>query len=247
VNWSSGSLVFLLAGIARVWALWCALQRAFVKRVYSINKQAKHSYCWSQMKLLVKIPAATEEPLLPAVAPPPLPFLMRKMDPTTVYIVRRTPSLQADVLCKLVGEGIYEFERVEGEWALVSPSEYERLKATGEAFVAHDASAEGWCRVTNSKDASVLWSSLNVDDTGAAVAVHRSLLALCASFSWATAPLLPSLQTMFDDESPSVQAYACSAAGSWCLAAIVAAVADALPILRYVIRLCGSSVFYKKC
>jgi hypothetical protein len=194
------------------------------------------------MKLLVRIPAAVEEPLASAVAPPPSPLLMRKMDPTTASNVRRTASLQADVLCKLVGEGIYEFERVEGEWALVSPSEYERLKATGEAFVAHDASAEGWCRVTDPNDASVYLSSLNVDDMGAAVAAHRSLLALCAASSWATASLLPALQTMFDDESPSVQAYACSAASSWCLAAIVAAAADALPILHCVIRLCGSSV-----
>jgi hypothetical protein len=51
--------------------------------------------------------------------------------------------MQADVICKLQVHVPFELEQIEGEWALVSPSEYERLKATGDAFVAHDATAEG--------------------------------------------------------------------------------------------------------
>jgi len=184
-------------------------------------------------------PHSTEQPLATAVAPPPSPFLMRNIDPTTPHNVRRTQSLQADILCKLVGQGIYEFERMDGEWAFVSPSEYERLKATGEAFVEHDASVDGWCVIATGGAAHFV--RLDVDDMGAAVAAHRSLVTLCASSSWAMASVLPALQTLFDDESLSVQAYACSAAGSWCFAAIVAAAADAVPILRCAMRLCDSS------
>ncbi len=63
---------------------------------------------------------------------------MQKIDPATRHNIRRAPSLDADVLCVVVGRGVYEFERLDGEWAFMSPSECERLEATGESFVAHE-------------------------------------------------------------------------------------------------------------
>jgi hypothetical protein len=172
---------------------------------------------------------------------------MQKIDPATRHSIRRAQSLQADVLCVVVGQGIYEFERVDGEWAVVSPSEYERLKATGESFVTHDAGADRWCRIA--EDGKPLFERLNVDDMGAAVAAHRSLLAAFSSSpSWSSPSIVPALQSLLDSDSPSVQAYACSAACSWCAAAVVAAKALALPLMRSVTRLrCdGSTSFLQR-
>jgi hypothetical protein len=196
----------------------------------------------------VSLPCFIEEQLdvpLTAAPPPSSPRLMLKIDPSTVHNVRRAPSLQADILCRLVGQSIYEFERTDGEWALVSASEYERLKATDEAFIDHDASVEGWCILAT--DGVTRLVSLDVDNMEAAIVAHRSLVTRCASSSWSIAAALPALQTMFHDESLSVQAYACIAAGSWCLDAIVTAAIGALPILSCIMHLCDSSAPLLRC
>jgi hypothetical protein len=192
------------------------------------------------------------------LASPPSPFLMQKFDPATRLNIRRAPSLEADVLCVVAGRGVYEFDRVEGEWAFMSPSERERLKATGESFVAHDTSVELCCRVVGKPlcdlfadgtplffvfDGKPLFERLNVEDMAAAVTAHRSLLALCASSSsWSSPSIVPALQALLDSDSPSAKAYACAAACSWCAAGVIAAKARALPLIHGAARLlCDSS------
>ena len=191
---------------------------------------------------------SSEQALLLAVAPvPPLPpptFRVMWQLYAPFIFLRRARSTQADVIiCRLLGHVPFEIEQIEGEWALVSPSEYERLKATGEAFVAHDANAGGWCRFINPINGSIFWASLNVDDMSAAVAAHRSLLALCASSSsWVSPSIVPALQSLIDSsDSPSAQAYACSAACTWCKAGVVAAAADAVPLIQSIARLRSSA------
>jgi hypothetical protein len=186
-------------------------------------------------------PQSLEQPLAPALAPPSPPFLMQKIDPATRHNIRRAPSLEADVLCVVAGRGVYEFERVEGEWAVVSPSERERLHATAESFVAHDASVELCCRVA--ADGKPLFERVNVEDMAAAVTAHRSLLALCASSSsWSSLSIVPALQALLDSDSPSAKAYACAAACSWCAAGVTAAKVLALPLIHGAARLlCDTS------
>jgi hypothetical protein len=165
----------------------------------------------------------------------PSPFLMQKINPATRDPIRRGPSLAADVMCIVLGQGIYEFKLEDGDWALVSPSEFERLKSTGESHVPHDASVDLWCQIA--ADGKPFFERLNVDDMGAAVTAHRSLLAFFASSSWESPSVVPALQSLIDSDSLSSQAYACAAACSWCAAGVVAAKALAVPLIHSIARL----------
>ena len=138
-----------------------------------------------------------------AAAPPSSPFLMQKKNPATLHNIRSSPSLEANVLCVVAGSGIYEFERTSGDWALMSPSEFERLKATGQSFVAKDASVDMWCRIA--ADGDPLFERLSVDDMAAALTAHRSLLVLTSSSSWPSPSLLPALHSLLDSDSSSVK------------------------------------------
>ena len=154
--------------------------------------------------------------------PPSKPFLMLKIRTEPHHNYRRAPSLDADILCKLVGPGLYEFHHIEGDWAFVSELEYQRLRATGQSFVEHDAGAEGWCKIKDSNDGPYFRTFCpDMDDSGAAVAAHRSLLAQCASFSWDMSCIVPALKNLIVSESPSVQIYAMCTACSWCISAVL--------------------------
>jgi hypothetical protein len=171
-----------------------------------------------------------------AAAPPSSPFLMQKKnDPATLHNIRCSPSLEANILCVVAGAGIYEFERTSGDWALVSPSEFERLKATGHSFVAKDASVVIWCKIA--AFSNLLFERLSMDDMAAAVAAHRSLLVLASSSSWPSPTLLPALHSLLDCDSSSVKLYACAAACSWCAEGVIAAKTLTVPFIHSVVRL----------
>ena len=170
-----------------------------------------------------------------AAAPPSSPFLMQKKNPATLHNIRSSPSLEANVLCVVAGSGIYEFERTSGDWALMSPSEFERLKATGQSFVAQDASVDMWCRIA--ADGDPLFERLSVDDMAATLTAHRSLLVLASSSSWPSPSLLPALHSLLDSDSSSVKLYACTAACSWCAEGVIAAKTLAVPFIHSVVRL----------
>jgi hypothetical protein len=161
---------------------------------------------------------------------------MQKINPATRDPIRRGPSLAADVMCVILGQGIYEFEREDGDWALVSPSEFERLKATGEPYAPYDTSVGLWCQIA--VDGKSLFERLNVEDMAAAVAAHRSLLALWGSSPSTPSPsIVSSLQFIVDSDVPSAQVYACVAACSWCAASVIAAKALAVPLIQSISRL----------
>ena len=168
-----------------------------------------------QPPAVLGIDASAADEVFTSTVAAPLPFLMQKVDPMSRHNIRRAPSLEADILCVVVGRGIYECVRVDSDWTLVAPSEFERLKATGEAFVAEDAGVEFWC--LSSADKEVYFERLNVDDMEAAVRAHRTLLSLfSASSSWFSPSVVAALQSLIDADSPSVRAYACAAACSCC-------------------------------